>query len=321
MGTEHQKTITVLIVEDHPDQRELLAVVLQREGYRVDTAKNGLEALEKLRKDRVNVIISDIMMPKMDGFELLRKIRSNLDFKNTYVVLLTAKAHEADLVRGLDLGANDYITKPFSFSELLARIRVWHRIVLQQEDLEDQAYKDSLTGLFNRRALEMRAKQEFARVQADNVALHLFILDIDNFKSINDTYGHQTGDKVLRKVAKTIGNTTDNTSVFGRYGGEEFCLIVSEISLESAIARAERMRKKVEKAIFRTSSSKFSVTLSVGMSSTFLKKYPDWKELFVDADSALYAAKSSGKNCVKVYLPELLVTRAHPYLRTHPNNV
>ena len=123
---------TVLVVEDHPDQRELLAIVLQREGYRVVTAANGLEALEKLETENIQIALSDIMMPKMDGFELIKRIRSNPALKTIYIILITARIQEGDRVRGLDLGADDYITKPFSFSELLARVRVGSRVVHYQ---------------------------------------------------------------------------------------------------------------------------------------------------------------------------------------------
>jgi len=150
MKSDGTKTLfTVLVIEDHPDQRELLELVLQREGYRVITAGNGEEALEKLAKEPVDIALSDIMMPKMDGLELLHKLRSNPAFKNIYVILITARIQEGDRVRGLDLGADDYINKPFSFSELLARARVGARVVQYQQDLEYQTLLDSLTSLFN----------------------------------------------------------------------------------------------------------------------------------------------------------------------------
>src|SRR5574341_1843037 len=128
-STRETKPLKVLIIEDHPDQRELLAIVLQREGYRVITAANGLEALEKLENENVQIALSDIMMPKMDGFELIKRIRTSPTLKSIYLILITARIQEGDRVRGLDLGADDYITKPFSFSELLARVRVGTRVV------------------------------------------------------------------------------------------------------------------------------------------------------------------------------------------------
>src|SRR5215468_10138721 len=160
---DEPKPLTILIIEDHPDQRDLLAIVLQREGYRVVTAGNGVEAMEKLQKENVQIALSDIMMPKMDGFELIKSIRGDPALKGIYMILITARIQEGDRVRGLDLGADDYITKPFSFSELLARVRVGSRVVQYQQHLEYQTHIDSLTGLFNRRAFEKKIAEEFER--------------------------------------------------------------------------------------------------------------------------------------------------------------
>src|SRR2546430_15460801 len=179
--------LTVLVIEDHPDQRDLLAIVLQREGYRVITAANGVEALEKLETENVQIALSDIMMPKMDGFELIKRIRSNAALKSIFLILITARIQEGDRVRGLDLGADDYITKPFSFSELLARVRVGSRVVHYQQNLEYQTQIDPLTGLFNRRAFERKIAEEFERAKRYNHQVSVLLLDIDNFKNINDT--------------------------------------------------------------------------------------------------------------------------------------
>src|SRR5438874_8660097 len=177
MDSDNGKNLlTVLVIEDHPDQRDLLAIVLQREGYRVVTAANGLEALERLETEKVQIALSDIMMPKMDGFELIKRIRSNPTLKNIYLILITARIQEGDRVRGLDLGADDYITKPFSFSELLARIRVGSRVVQYQQHLEHQSQIDSLTGLFNRRAFEKKIQDDFERSKRYHNPLSLIIL-------------------------------------------------------------------------------------------------------------------------------------------------
>jgi len=180
MNTDQKSTaLTVMVIEDHPDQRDLLAIVLQREGYKVITAANGIEALEKLSAEKVQIALSDIMMPKMDGFELIKRIRGNPALKSIYLILITARIQEGDRVRGLDLGADDYITKPFSFSELLARIRVGSRVVQYQQHLEYQTQVDSLTGLFNRRAFENKVGEEFERSKRYHSPLSLLILDIE----------------------------------------------------------------------------------------------------------------------------------------------
>src|ERR687898_2839431 len=203
-NSENKSTLSILIIEDHPDQRDLLAIVLQREGYKVVTAANGVEALEKLAQHEVQIALSDIMMPKMDGFELINRIRSNSALRHIYIILITARIQEGDRVRGLDLGADDYITKPFSFSELLARVRVGTRVVQYQQHLEYQTQVDALTGLFNRRAFENKVQDEFERSKRYHHHLSLLILDIDNFKIINDTYGHHGGDTALVRISETL---------------------------------------------------------------------------------------------------------------------
>src|ERR1044072_3028298 len=218
--------LTVLVIEDHRDQLYLLAIVLKREGYKVITAANGLEALEKLETENVNIALSDIMMPKMDGFELIKRIRANPALKSIYLILITARIQEGDRVRGLDLGADDYITKPFSFSELLARVRVGTRVVQYQQHLEYQTQIDSLTSLFNRRAFEKKIQEEFERSKRYQSPLSVLILDLDNFKTINDTYGHHGGDSALVKISDTLREKTRQSDFPARYGGEEFVLVL-----------------------------------------------------------------------------------------------
>jgi len=278
--------LTVLVIEDHPDQRDLLAIVLQREGYRVITAANGLEALERLETEKVQIALSDIMMPKMDGFELIKRIRNNPTLKNIYLILITARIQEGDRVRGLDLGADDYITKPFSFSELLARIRVGSRVVQYQQHLEYQTQVDSLTGLFNRRAFEKKIQEEFERSKRYRNPLSLLILDIDNFKMINDTYGHHGGDAALVKISETFREKTRN------------------------------IHEAIRSCAFGTTARPFTLTVSIGVSSTSARFYTDWRELLDDADRALYLAKNSGKDRIEIWEPEKrtgqIQTSVHP---------
>ena len=237
--------LTVLVIEDHPDQRDLLAIVLQREGYRVVTASNGVEALEKLESENVQIALSDIMMPKMDGFELIKQVRSNPSLKSIYLILITARIQEGDRVRGLDLGADDYITKPFSFSELLARIRVGSRVVQYQQHLEYQTQVDSLTGLFNRRAFENKMNEEFERSKRYHNQLSILILDIDNFKMINDTYGHHGGDAALVKISETLRERTRQSDFPSRYGGEEFVLVLPETDQDNALQVANKIHESI----------------------------------------------------------------------------
>ena len=302
---EKERTpLTILVIEDHPDQRDLLAIVLQREGYRVVTAANGLEALEKLKQEKVHIALSDIMMPKMDGFELIKNIRSHPSLKSVYLILITARIQESDRVRGLDLGADDYITKPFSFSELLARVRVGSRVVQYQQHLEYQTQIDSLTGLFNRRAFEEKIGEEFERATRYRHPLSLLILDIDNFKTINDTYGHHGGDTALVRIAETLREKTRRSDFPSRYGGEEFVLVLPETDQERALQVAGKIIDEIRSCTFGTSNSPFALTVSIGVSSTSIKSYPDWRQMLDDADRALYVAKNNGKDRVESCDPE-----------------
>lgn len=296
--------LTVLVIEDHPDQRDLLAIVLQREGYRVITAANGVEALEKLESEPIQIALSDIMMPKMDGFELIKRIRGNPSLKSIYLILITARIQEGDRVRGLDLGADDYITKPFSFSELLARVRVGSRVVHYQQHLEYQTHVDSLTGLFNRRAFEKKIQEEFDRSLRYHSAFSLLILDVDNFKTINDTYGHHGGDAVLVKISETLRDKTRKSDFPSRYGGEEFVLILPETDLDNAVQVASKIHEAIRTHSFGTSTNPFKLTVSIGVSSTSTQFYSDWRQMLKDADQALYVAKNSGKDRIEVCAPE-----------------
>ena len=296
--------LTVLVIEDHPDQRDLLAIVLQREGYRVVTASNGVEALEKLESENVQIALSDIMMPKMDGFELIKQVRSNPSLKSIYLILITARIQEGDRVRGLDLGADDYITKPFSFSELLARIRVGSRVVQYQQHLEYQTQVDSLTGLFNRRAFENKMNEEFERSKRYHNPLSILILDIDNFKMINDTYGHHGGDAALVKISETLRERTRQSDFPSRYGGEEFVLVLPETDQDNALQVANKIHESIRRNSFGTTTRPFTLTVSIGVSSTSAQVYSDWRDLVADADRALYLAKNSGKDRVEVWQAE-----------------
>src|ERR671925_675237 len=308
---EKERTaLTILVIEDHPDQRDLLAIVLQREGYRVITAANGLEALEKLEGQHVQIALSDIMMPKMDGFELINKIRSNPALKHIYLILITARIQEGDRVRGLDLGADDYITKPFSFSELLARVRVGSRVVQYQQHLEYQTQVDSLTGLFNRRAFEKKVHEEFERAKRYHNPLSLLILDIDNFKTINDTYGHHGGDAALVRISETLREKTRQSDFSCRYGGEEFVLILPETDQESALQVASKVHEEIRLSTFGTPNRPFALTVSVGLSSTSSKHYSEWQEMLEDADQALYLAKNSGKDRIEICASEKKIESA-----------
>jgi two-component system cell cycle response regulator len=308
--------LTVLVIEDHPDQRDLLAIVLKREGYQVITAANGLEALEKLENENVQIALSDIMMPKMDGFELIKRIRANPALKSIYLILITARIQEGDRVRGLDLGADDYITKPFSFSELLARVRVGTRVVQYQQHLEYQSQIDSLTGLFNRRAFEKKIHEEFERSKRYHNPLSVLIFDLDNFKSINDTYGHHGGDAALVKISETLREMTRQSDFSARFGGEEFVMILPETDQDNAFQVANKIHGAVRSSSFGTTNRPFALTVSIGVSSSSTRAYSTWREMLDDADRAMYLAKNTGKDRVEIWEPEKKTS--FPQAPAHP---
>jgi diguanylate cyclase (GGDEF)-like protein len=228
------------------------------------------------------------------------------------LILITARIQEGDRVRGLDLGADDYITKPFSFSELLARIRVGSRVVQYQKHLEYQTQVDSLTGLFNRRAFEKKINEEFERSKRYHSPLSVLLLDIDNFKAINDTYGHHGGDAALIKISETFREKTRQSDFPSRYGGEEFVLILPETDQESALQVACKIHDSIRACSFGTAARPFEITVSIGVSSTSARFYSDWHELVNDADRALYQAKHSGKDRVEIWRPEKKAAAIHP---------
>jgi len=289
-------THAVLIIEDHPDQRSLLEIFLQKEEYHVIVAEDGIEALKKLDNETPDIILCDIRMPRMDGLEFIRKLRNNSAFRNTYVILITGRFQESDLITGLELGADDCLTKPFHLTELLARIRAGSRVVEYKKQIEHQALVDFVTGLSNRRAFENKLDEEFTRATRYGHPLSLLILDVDDFKRINDTHGHYFGDKVLQKIAENLQAKTRRSDYPARYGGDEFVLILPEGNLESAYQAGDKIRKEIKALRFEASNGAFSVTLSIGISSTSEKPYSNWNLLIQDADEALYVAKMNGKD-------------------------
>ena len=295
----------VLIADDSATSRKLLRGALGRWGYEIVEAENGAQALEVLlRPDSPTLAIVDWVMPEMTGPEVCRKIRETHREPYTYILLLTSKNTKNETVEGLDAGADDYIVKPFDEHELQVRLRAGKRIVDLQadlltarEELRERASKDLLTMLPNRSAIAAELEREIARCHRERRSVGVILLDIDHFKKINDTYGHFAGDAVLRETAQRLRSNVRPYDQVGRYGGEEFLVVLPNCDLEQAAVQADRMRTRlaahgmsVDGADIRVSAS-FGVTVSDGT-----EKSPDY---FVRvADEALYQAKAKGRNCV-----------------------
>lgn len=301
LAAENQAApLTVLVAEDNADLMEIIKTILTKSRYRVVSAADGVEAMERLAREPVDIALLDIMMPKMTGLEVCRKIREDPRLRNIYVIFLTALVAGAERAKGLELGANDYITKPFYLPELLARISVGERLTHQRREMEKRAAHDPLTGLYNRRMFEERLSHEFDRAKRYGRPLSVLMIDVDDFKQVNDRYGHDWGDVVLKEVAQALREKTRKSDIPVRYGGEEFILILPEVPLEGALQAAEKIRQEIKSLKFNPDSvPPFSVTVSVGVASTSGHDYEDGQATVKDADLALYRAKRKGKDRVE----------------------
>jgi diguanylate cyclase (GGDEF)-like protein len=298
----------VLIAEDDPISRRVLQSWLQKWNYRVTAVEDGVEAWNVLQeKDAPKMLILDWMMPGMDGLQLCRKIRGGEPGPYRYVLLLTANDNKQDVVAGLEAGADDYLTKPFNTDELRARVRAGKRILeLQdalmqaQEALKFEAAHDRLTGVWNRGAVLDLLRMELQRSLRTQDPLGVIMADVDHFKKVNDTYGHLVGDVVLGEVAHRLAASLRSYDYVGRYGGEEFVIVIPGCDAAGLLVSAERMRSSVIERPIETSVGPIPVTLSFGLASAPLGgQAVEHNVLLHTADSALYRAKAKGRNRVE----------------------
>lgn len=297
----------ILLAEDDAITRRLLEAQLKKWGHDVVPCSDGQEAWDKLNTDESpKLVILDWMMPVMDGLAVSKKIREQETRPYTYIILLTAKSRKEDIVEGLEAGADDYITKPFDPQELRVRIRAAIRIVQLQEDLlealktsEFRATHDSLTGLWNRYAILGILEKQLARSRRDGDEIAVIMADVDHFKKINDNHGHLAGDEVLRQTARRIKDSLRPYDDVGRYGGEEFIVVLPRCDAEAAVSIAERIRLEFEKNPIVSSEGTFPVSLSFGLAITKGKDCQRTDDLIGLADDALYKAKESGRNRVE----------------------
>jgi two-component system, cell cycle response regulator len=284
----------ILIVDDEDFNVILLEKRLSKAGYEVEKAFNGYEALALIQKEKFDMVLLDVMMPEIDGFEVARILNNDPEFKDIPVIFLSAKNSVEDKIEGLSIGAADYITKPFDFRELEARIKIILNNQKEKIEIKKEAYIDFLTGAFNRRYVENLIKKEFEEASVCS----LLMMDLDYFKRINDTYGHDDGDVVLKETSLIITNTLNGSGVLGRYGGEEFIAVLPNIHENAALILAENIRKSIENHIFVLKKINERITLSIGV-ATSIKKERIFSsvETFIKAsDEALYKAKNTGRN-------------------------
>jgi two-component system cell cycle response regulator len=285
----------VLVVDDDQDKRNLLEVALGMEGYDVRTAGDGTAALSAVESYPPDLIITDVMMPKMDGYELARRIRKNPQTRFIPLILQTAGRHDADDLRlGAEVGALGFITDPTDLDLLLARARTLLEFKACLDTWQEAAFTDHLSGLANRRRLERQLEREIERTARYGHPFSLLILDIDEFKKVNDTFGHESGDEVIKLLSKTLQEGIRGIDLAARIGGEEFAVILTETTLERATEVAERLRLAIKAMEIPEVGS---ITASLGVAeSPFCAQTA--QELMACADAALYAAKDQGRDRV-----------------------
>jgi diguanylate cyclase (GGDEF)-like protein len=302
---------TILIIEDSASQRAEVRTALRQSGLfqRILEADNGLRGLKLLLAERVDLVLCDLELPGLDGEKLLRMSQSAHGRQIPFLVLTAVTDHErkAQLLRD---GACDTITKPFHTVDLIARIelhlkleRLQRELIEKNKQLEELSTTDSLTGLRNRRFVAEMLSVEFQRALRYGTGLTILMADLDHFKQVNDRYGHVVGDKVLATVAKRLQDRLRGSDVGGRYGGEEFMVILSHVHTEGGVIFAERWRADVEETpVELECGTTVRITLSIGVAS-YLSTFQDTPDLVAAADSALYRAKELGRNQVAVYEP------------------
>ena len=302
----------ILVVDDHQDNVELLRARLESWGYAVDSAADGMQALQAVETAPPDLILLDVMMPSLDGNEVARRIKQNPALPFIPIIMQTALDSTESKVEGLEAGADDYITKPIEFAELKARLRSMLRIKRLQEELEERERQlleanerlrhmsrtDGLTGLDNRRYLEQQLDMMYAHSERLGEPLSCVICDLDRFKSVNDTYGHQAGDAILKQFAVILKREAREIDRVARYGGEEFVILLPGTVLDAAVTFAERVRKEVEEHTFTFDGGQVQRTASFGVAAWPHPRISDCDGILRAADDALYVAKETGRNRV-----------------------
>ena len=301
----------ILIADDEALSRRLLEKTLERAGYEVVAVENGRAAVRQLcQADGPRLALLDWVMPELDGPGVCREVRRQQDESYVYMVLLTSKESKEDIVAGLESGADDYLTKPFNVDELKARLRTGERIlhlegrlVEAREMMRFKATHDALTSIWNRGVIMDLLGRELMRSQRESGCTIVLLGDVDHFKSVNDTHGHLVGDEVLQEIARRLLLSIRSYDFVGRYGGEEFLLVLNNCKPQFAEARAEDIRKIVSSRPIQTLAGPLNITMSFGLLLSDEWGVRPVEELMHEVDAALYAAKAGGRNCVRVAKP------------------
>lgn len=316
--------VEICVIDDDPSQRRLVARMLEKHGYTVGQASDGEEGLVLIRQTQPKVILSDWMMPRLDGMGLCEAVRSDPSIGDTYFILLTSRDTVDDKASALETGADDFLTKPCEVREMVARVRVGIRMWTLQQKLRQAAITDGLTGLYNYHHFSRLLTAEYERARRYVQPLTLIIADLDHFKSVNDTYGHETGNVVLRCVAEALKKGVRSVDTLARYGGEEFAVVLPETSLQHAMELAKRLRLVLPAALPPGTLGDRKLTASFGVASIEDPQVTSVQQLINLADQALYVAKRNGRNrvvtCAEVSAdgePETPPEREIDVLRDH----
>lgn len=301
--TQIQKTQKILIVDDVAENIDVLISLLKSD-YMVSAARNGKKALQMAKKNLPDLILLDIMMPEMDGYEVCRQLKSDEETKNIPIIFITALSEVMDEAKAFNIGAVDYITKPFNHVTVKARIRTHVNLKIKTDMLEQLVSIDGLTNIYNRRKFDKMLVKEWKRAQRDQMPLSLILIDIDHFKLFNDNYGHANGDECLKKVAACLKNSFIRPGdLVCRYGGEEFAVILPNTDTKGAENVAEVFRNAIEELNIAHEYSKTAdhVTISIGVTTMM----PDHEnntpiDLIEGADKMLYESKENGRNQVTI---------------------
>jgi diguanylate cyclase (GGDEF)-like protein len=288
---------TILVIDDSPDVHALVRVRLGKEQVDILSASDGPSGVAAAREFRPDLILLDIDMPGRDGFDTCADLKADSTTRNIPVIFLSGASATMDKIRGLELGATDYVTKPFDPAELLARVQSSLRTRRLVDSLSQKAMVDGLTGLWNRTYLEAHIATELAAARRTGRPLSCIMADVDHFKSVNDTYGHGFGDAVLQEVGATLIQNCRAEDTVCRYGGEEFTVLLANTTLDLAAELAERLRYAIEMRPLFCRNVPVSVTCSLGVSDLRKQTSPSIIEL---ADAALYRAKRAGRNRVEI---------------------
>ena len=310
---------TILAADDAKDTLMLLEFDLQAEGYQVVKALDGESALTAIQNDNIDILLLDLYMPGMSGIETLKKIKENPEWVNIPVIMLSASDDEDEIVQALELGAHDYVTKPYIAKVLLARIRNALRLREKTLTLENLAKTDFLTNLNNKGQFEKLSLKAINQTSRSIQNLSMAMIDIDHFKSVNDNYGHEAGDIVLKQFANLLANTFRDYDITGRVGGEEFAVCMPNVGLPDALSVCERFRKALEQMPMELGNEQIFVTASIGIACA---QHPevgyDFNQLMQTADKFLYQAKQQSRNVTLSHPPEMAKPAQPAVVETEP---